>query len=64
LAAPFFAGVAARFFAATLVLRGAAARAVVFPGGAAASVDFSVPALVRRIEATSLSPVLSFVLML
>jgi hypothetical protein len=47
----------ALFFAGALAFRVAGERRDAAPAG------FSAPALVRRIEATSLSPVLSFVVM-
>jgi hypothetical protein len=64
-AARLFTAPAVRFFCAgALVLRDVAARAGAFSAGAAASSGFVFPARVRRMEATSLSPVLSFVVML
>jgi hypothetical protein len=52
------AGLAAAFFVGALAFRVVAGRSD------ASSAGFSAPDLVRRIEATSLSPVLSLVVML
>jgi hypothetical protein len=64
LVATGFAGVAARFFADAFAFGGAGGGGGAASADADASAGLSVPVRVRRIEATSLSPVLSFVVML